>query len=145
MSQKIIEWERSKLGKLNPLLPPYFKTIGWSLLIGAFVGIFIARFGFEDKEDIVMFWLKNTMILSLLVLGIAKEKMEDERIQNIRMKSLSLALIFGVIYAVVQPIVDFGVDQVIDSGNITLESYDAFTILTFMLIIHIGFFNVLKR
>jgi hypothetical protein len=84
------------------------------------------------------------MIVGLLIISISREKIEDELIESLRSKSYALAFIIGVIYTMLQPVVNYVVDLMLgkqeEVGNIYY-----FEVLLFMLLIQVMFFEVLKR
>ena len=80
-----------------------------------------------------------------MVIAISKEKIEDEMIVNLRSKAFSFAFICGVIYALVQPYINYGVASMVAPEKAVYEEFGAFIILWFMLTIHLMFFHVLKR
>jgi len=143
--KKVSECERTKLESFLDKfqLPNVFKKVGLTVFVLSFLLLTVIKF--IDGEPI---WLKPAlkqfMLVGLLVISISKEKIEDELIQILRSKSYSLAFIIGVIYIMLQPIFDKATDFILgldpqpnDTGYVQ--------VLLFMLLIQIGFFEVLKR
>ena len=79
----------------NFLLPHYFQKIGWSLFIFSFIYFAVDLYAFNILELFDQNYSRyGTMILYLLLIfsalfvAFAKEKIEDELIQNIRFTSI---------------------------------------------------------
>ncbi len=134
-NNRLLRW-----GKFQ--LPNRFIKIGWSIIIGTFL-LMIAK-KFVDEPTWVKPILRNVMILGFLIVSISKEKIEDELIASLRATSYRLALIIGVLYALVQPYVTYAVENLIDPGNAELDN-SYFQVLLYILLVQIMFFNALKR
>ncbi len=137
------ESEEKRLERLNRFqLSNGFKKIGWGIVLISFLLMIAKRF-FEEPE-----WVKplltNIMILGFLLISIAKDKVEDELIIKLRAQSYRLALIFGVIYSLVQPYIEYGVEYLLNSGEANM-SFSYFQLLIFMLVVQIAFFEQFKR
>ncbi len=136
------EAEKRRFDKMNKFqLPNRFKKIGWSVVILAFL-LMIAN-KFIDQTTWIKPLLRNLMVVGLLLISLAKEKIDDELVQNMRAQSYRMAFIFGVIYAVVQPTVEYGVDALFSKEPSLGFSY--FQLLIFMLFVQLAFFESLKR
>lgn len=136
--------ERSKIEKWSKFQLSYpWKTIGIILSIA----VFLMLLGLKLIDDTPI-WaseiLKRLLIVGFLMISISKEKEEDEMIASLRAKSYTLAFIFGVLYALIQPVVDGLVHTYIYTPSET-NTFSYFQILWFMLLIQILFFEVLKR
>ena len=137
------ESEKRRFDKMNKFqLPHRFKKIGWSVVLIAFL-LMIAK-KFVDEPSWVKPVLRNVFVLGMLIVSLAKEKIEDELIKNIRAQSFRLAFIFGVIYSIVLPYLDYGIEYLMDSKTATLN-FDYFQIIISMLLVQIAFFYSLKR
>ena len=75
---------------------------------------------------------------------LSKEKIEDELIEVLRSKSYALAFIIGVLYTLFQPLANFIVDFVLGKQDTPTE-IGYVQVLLFMLLIQVGFFELLKR
>jgi hypothetical protein len=81
--QTICERERSHLDKMNKFqLGNQFKKIGYMIAIGAFI-LMIGRKYIEDSEWIRPI-LHGILLIGLLVIFLAKEKIEDELMDSLR-------------------------------------------------------------
>lgn len=93
------------------LLPRYFKLIGLFVIAVAFVPITIAilmhiKMSMPAKELFKTCTL-NAFILGLLLIAWSKDKIEDELTFTIRLKSMSWTFIWGVLFVIITPLIDF--------------------------------------
>ncbi|PQB04420.1 hypothetical protein [Aureitalea marina] len=141
--KKIIEYDRRLFRRLRKFhLPHSWKKVGLTIAIAAFVLMLVKRF--VDEPEWVKPLLANIMLIGLLIISISKEKVEDEMMASIRAQSYGIAFVSGVIYAIVQPYVNFGVAWLLGSENPNTDmSY--FQVLVFMLIVQLLFFKQFKR
>ncbi|MGB3608174.1 MAG: hypothetical protein WA775_01530 [Psychroserpens sp.] len=136
--------ELTKLERWSKFQLPYkWKSLGITVTVLSFLILLCAKL-FDDKliwlEDI----LKRILIIGLLVISISKDKYEDEMIASLRAKSYTLAFIFGVLYALIQPVIDDLIHTyVLESNRTNMFSY--FQLLWYMLFVQIMFFEISKR
>ncbi len=143
-TKKIIECERTKIEKWSRFqLSNRWKIIGAVLCLATFLTMIGLKF--TEAEPL---WLKDilrkALLVGLLIVILSKEKMEDEMIVSLRAKSFALAFIIGVFYALVQPVVDYIVHNFLFEASET-NDFSYFQVLSFMLLIQMMFFEVLKR
>jgi len=141
--KSLCERERSKLERMNKFqLSNKYKKIGYYIAFGAF-GLMIAKKFFEEPEWVksVLKWL---LLIGMLVISLAKEKIEDEYIDSLRSQSYRLAFILAIVYSLVQPLINYGVGVLFDA-NEKLEGFNYFQVLFFMLLVQLFFFFQLKR
>ncbi|WP_460218487.1 hypothetical protein [Psychroserpens sp. MEBiC05023] len=133
---KIEKWSRFQLSNT-------WKTVGITISVLVFLVLIGFKF-VDDRPQWTSEVLKRLLIVSFLIISISKEKQEDEMIMSLRAKSYTLAFIFGVLYALVQPVIDYLIHEYVfeASGN---NTFSYFQILWFMLLVQIMFFEVLKR
>ena len=137
------EAERNRLRKWgNFQLPNTYKRIGWGTIIGTFA-LMIAK-KFVEEPTWVKPALRIIMLLGFLMVSISKEKIEDELMASLRATSYRLALIVGVLYAIVQPYVTFAIEKVLDPAGAELDN-GYFQVLLYILLVQIMFFHALKR
>ena len=110
MESKTDNVERMQSDFFSPLLPNYFKKIGISILILAFLpGIIlklsIIELAVEQKETL-KYVCTNFFILGMLLIAWAKNKVEDELTIALRIKSMMLAFLLGVFAVVLKPLSD---------------------------------------
>lgn len=145
MKQSFYESEKQKLDKLsNFQLPNYFKKIGWTLFGISLILTLLFKFT-EDPSPIISVICKKGMLVGLLLVAIAREKVEDEMIEKLRGKSFSAAFIFGVLYALIQPLVNYFVGVTIKPEPTTYSDLGDFQVLWFMLFIYVMLFQLYKR
>lgn len=142
---KVTECERTKLESFLDKfqLPNVFKKVGITLFLLSFIGLTIIKFT-ENEPLWVRPALKQAMLVGLLVISISREKIEDELIQILRSKSYALAFIIGVIYIMLQPLVNQVVNFILGTSE-EPDNMGYVQVLLFMLLIQVGFFEVLKR
>lgn len=142
---KITECERTKLESFLDKfqLPNVFKKVGITLFLLSFIGLTIIKFT-ENEPLWLRSVLKQAMLVGLLVISISREKIEDELIQILRSKSYALAFIIGVIYIMLQPLVNQVVNFILGTSEAP-DNMGYVQVLLFMLLIQVGFFEVLKR
>jgi hypothetical protein len=142
-NSSICDKETKMLNKFyNLQLANSYKKLGYYIAFGTFV-IMIAKKFFEEPD-----WVKPTLkvllLTGMLVISLSKDKVEDELIDSLRSKSYRLAFIMGVLYTLVQPIVNFAVGSVLNE-DAELVGFDYFQILFFMLLVQLMMFWQLKR
>ena len=141
--ESMCEKERRRLEKLNKFqLSHSYKKIGIIASITIF-SLMIAK-KFIDEPDWVKPILSGLLLVSMLLISLAKEKVEDEYIDSLRSQSYRFAFIVVIIYSLVQPLVNYGVGILFDETE-TLKGFDYFQVLFFMLVVQILVFYKLKR
>ena len=139
----ICERERSHLEKMNKfLLSNKFKKIGYYITFG-FFALMIFKI-FVEEPLWVKPLLRKGLLFGMLLISISKDKIEDEFIESLRSQSYRLAFILGVVYSLIQPVINYIVGSVIDS-NETFNDFSYFEVLFFMLLVQLMMFWQLKR
>jgi hypothetical protein len=126
------------------MLPHSYKKVGAWLLGLSFLALVILKINMGEL-GIYRTALKQLMLVGLLFMAISKEEIEDEMIVNLRAQAFSLSFICGIIYALVQPYINYGVAAVVAPEKAIYEEFGTFIILWFMLTVHLLFFYVLKK
>ena len=140
---KICERERIQLEKMNKFqLRSHYKKVGFMIAIGSFA--FMIAIKYIDNPVWLKPFLHGVLLIGLLLISVSKEKIEDEYIDSLRSQSYRLAFILAIVYALVQPIVNFAVSYVLQQDN-EYESFNYFQVLFFMLIVQLLFFWKLKK
>ncbi|MDB4241704.1 hypothetical protein N9820_02120 [Polaribacter sp.] len=140
---KICERERIQLEKMNKFqLRSHYKKVGFMIAIGSFVLMIAIKY--IDNPVWLKPFLHGILLIGLLIISISKEKIEDEYIDSLRSQSYRLAFILAIVYALVQPIVNFAVSYVLQQDN-EYENFNYFQVLFFMLIVQLLFFWKLKK
>jgi|TARA_B110000259_G_scaffold96630_1_gene111728 hypothetical protein len=101
------------------LLPGHFKKVafGIMLLSALLVVLYILKVLTIDKE-IVETIAKSGFLISLLLLVITRNKIEDELTLRIRLKAFTASFIYGVVIVIVEPFINllFGDSFLSDKG-----------------------------
>lgn len=140
---KILECEREQLQRIN-FLPYYFKKIGFGLLIISLLSLGTLAF-LDDSSDLIKHISKSVLLIGLLLISISMEKNEDEYTMQLRARSYVMAFIFGVVYAILQPYINYMVALILKQENTDFEELSSFVIIWFMLFIQLGFYYTLRR
>ncbi len=123
MKNKIITW----------LFPNYFKKIG--LLISIVAAVLFINYVFNnailETSDYNVF-NRVLMAIGLLLIAISKEKIEDERIQILRLQSFFVSLVGCFIYCIVMETYSLFVQLV--HASVTI-------LIIFQLLVYILLFN----
>ena len=142
--QGIQEYDRKSLQKIEKLrLPHIYKRIGIGIAVVTFIGMFINAFTMNIPELKII--MKYGILVGLLIASISREKVEDELIINLKMKSYTFAFIVAVFFTLMTPLIDYIVDVVLANGAPTLEEVGDWEILWMLLSIQIFYFEYLKR
>ena len=139
----ILECERRQLEKFS-LLAPKYKKVGWTISILSFLVFFLIR-TLTEGDHIAASIAGKLTLLGLLLISISKEEKEDERMIQLRARSYSFAFIAVVLYALLQPYINLGVEFLIRPGKAMFEEIPIFVVLWFMLVVQIAYFHLLKR
>lgn len=143
--EKFCDAEERRLNWLiNFRLPNYFKQIGWWLFFISLFSIFATTL-FDGDFNIIKTVLKNVMLLSLLIVILSKEKIEDELIGNMRSRAFSFSFIIGVIYVLVQPLFNYAAFLLVKPEKAIFTDLGDFQILWFLLVVYLGTFWFLKK
>jgi hypothetical protein len=143
-TQKIMDCEDRQLAKLSKFqLPNHYKKVGVGLIV--FLILTTIAFMFTDNEPIwISEFTKPGLLMGFLLISISREKDEDEMIVQLRSQSYSLAFVIGVLYAFVQPYVNYGITFLAKPEKATMDM-SQYQVLFFMLLVQIMFFYKLKR
>ena len=144
--KKIIECEQNKFTKnINFRLSSKFMTVGIAIVTLSIVMMFVRAFALEGDTEWLKLLLQKVLLVGLLIMSISRDKEEDEMITTLRSQSYAIAFVIGVVYALVMPYVEFGVDSVVESNVSEFKNLGDFQVLLFMLMIQLLFFHNLKR
>jgi len=142
----ILNWEANNLKKLQnlKLLPYRVKGIGTSMVFLTIIALIVGKVFFADYHTLRLI-IKNLLLVSLLLVSISRDKVEDELTLVLRLQSYAFAFIAGVVYAMVQPFANLLVESVISSEMASLAELDVKQVLFFMLLVQLFYFNFTKR
>ncbi len=139
----ICERERIQLEKMNKFqLQSQYKKIGFIVALGSF--FFMIAIKYIDNPVWLKPFLHGVLLIGLLLISVSKEKIEDEYIDSLRSQSYRLAFILAIVYALVQPIVNFVVAYVFNQDD-DIKNFNYFQVLFFMLIVQLLYFWKLKK
>jgi len=143
--KSIQECERRRAQKLlNYKLPTYWKKIGWAGAILSLVAIMSTSF-FDGDFELLKDILRKVVLAFLFTVILAREEVEDERVQNFRAQSFSFAFLAGVLYTLLQPIANWIVFSIFRPERAAFEDLGDFQILWLMLTVYLVFFYILKK
>ena len=104
-----ISFNTDKKKKLG-LFPQYFKKIGLLIVVSTLAtGISIKIFGIQfspSTKELIKTLASSLMILGLLFIAWAKDKVEDELTILIRLKSLAWSFFTAMLYVIIRPYAD---------------------------------------
>ncbi|MBR9915541.1 MAG: hypothetical protein GYB32_12065 [Algicola sp.] len=143
-SEKLLDCERSRLERWSKFqLSHVWKKRGVFIAFTLFAGLLVLKL-VDHEPEWMRAMLKRGLLVGFLLISLARDKDEDEMIASLRGKSYALAFICAVLYALIQPAVNYLVNLVIVDSNVK-DSFSYFQVLWFMLLVQIMFFEVLKR
>ncbi len=125
------------------LLPHSFKKIGYVLAALSFVALFSARY-IPESTEIIRIVARKGLLISLFLVAISRDQIEDELTSQLRKQAFSFAFIWGVILALIQPYITYVIALWLKPGRAYAES-TSFEILLFFLVFHLMYFEVFKR
>ena len=98
--------QRTEVG----LLPNMYKKVGIAVMLLAFVPAVIIKVInlqlIPSNKEVLRLFTMNAFILGLLFIAWAKDRVEDELTVQIRLKAMSWAFLWAVLFVVIKPIVD---------------------------------------
>ncbi len=120
--QEFLDCERTRLDKFKRyvLLPNYTKRIGLVLFVLSFALLIATEF-FPERAETLIVAAKNIILISMLMIALAKEKIEDELVEKLRSQAFSFAFITGVIFSIFQPYVNYLVAAVVEPEKLVFE------------------------
>ncbi|MGB3180875.1 MAG: hypothetical protein WBB45_05765 [Cyclobacteriaceae bacterium] len=139
---KTLECEGRRLRSFG-LLPHKFKTAGF-VLGAASVLVLVVLFATSAGSTFWKMFCQNLLLISMLLVSITREKDEDEYNLSLRARSYMMAFVAVVLYTVVQPYINYGVANLLESDNVAFESFGSFVVIWFMLFVQLGFYYLLR-
>ena len=130
------------INKMNKFqLPHTYKKVGYYFSLFVFALMIIKKF--VDEPDWVKPLLSGLLLVGMMIISLSKEKLEDEYIDSLRAQSYRIAFLLVVLYALIQPFINYGVGLLFDP-NEQLEGLDYFQLLFYMLLVQLMVFWRLK-
>ncbi len=140
------EAEDRRLRKImNFGLPNSYKKIGIALVAVCLLFLIARKLFSMEISETIRFISKRVVLVGLLIIVISKEKIEDEMIQNIRGRAFTMAFIVGVIYTLLQPLINYIASFIIEKDKEPLSDVGDFQVLWFLLTMYLLFFYMIKR
>lgn len=139
--KKLLECEQRSLSKFK-LLPYSYKIVGF-IAAGLSIVSFIA-IALLDIDNMVNTITWSVLLMAMLLISVSREKEEDEYTLSLRNKSYMMAFIAGVLFAVIQPYINFGVSSVVDGNEATFSEMPSYVIVWYMLFVQLGFYYLLR-
>jgi hypothetical protein len=127
-----------KNDKIIRLLPRYFKWIGLGIILLSGVFSFFSNEALHNPNETLKIIAPRLFLLGLLVIALAKDKLEDEMTLLIRLRVMASIFITTIMIVIIQPLVDFIVKDPI--GDVT----PIHLILRMLIAYHVLFFFVKK-
>jgi hypothetical protein len=121
-----------------------FKKIGIAIIVVSLLTIIVAKMA-DFGNPTIKFAIKRILLVGLLVIVLAKEKIEDERILIMRGQAFSMAFIAGVVFTLIQPLINYVASLIVEKDQDPLSDLGDFQVLWFLLTIYLLFFYMLKR
>lgn len=144
--QNYVECERRSFERfINFRLPQYFYNIGLTIVGMSIVAMCIRAFAMEGDQELLKEILRKMLLVGMLFMSVARDKEEDEMVVKLRMQSYTYAFIAGVIYALVMPLVEYGVSNALKPEGEAFHDIGDFQILLFVLMVQLLCFHTLKR
>jgi len=130
----------------RPPFPNYFKKIGIGTILSLIfvltpIIIFLKKYNPEAAENYKQLFAilgMDIILIGFLLYSGAKEKVEDELIAKVRLQSMALSFLFGVIWTIINPIVQY-------IQNNKIVNPQGQNVILFMLIIYVVLFNRFKK
>jgi len=141
-----IECERKGFERLiNFRLPHYFYKIGLLIVGVSIVMMFVRAFALEGEQVVLKEGLRKILLIGMLLMSVARDKVEDEMVVKLRMQSYTYAFVAGVLYALIMPFVEYGVSNALKPEGEAFHDIGDFQLLLFILMIQLLCFHTLKR
>ena len=135
--------ERRTLDKILDFgFPPKLKQIGIVTFILFFIGLFVNALMIENQ--VLKYICKYGLLVSLIVISLSKEEVEDEMLQSLKLKSYTLAFLIAIIHTLLLPFINYIVDLLLGKEPVLQESGD-WMILWLLLFIQVFYYEFLKR
>lgn len=100
-------------------IPNYFKKVGLAVMVLAFLlGVLVKAGTIEmaqHTKDLFKVFTMNGIIVGLLLIALANDKIEDEMISSIRIQSMAGAFIATAVFVIVMPLVDLAFNDPVDT------------------------------
>lgn len=124
------------------LLPNYYKKVGAMLIVAiAFTTFLVAILKpniTPHTKEIIKLALSSTFLLALAIIGLSKDRKEDELTHLLRVKSMAITFAGSIVGVITYPFANLIVDN-------SVKKLSSFELLFIMLLVYLAFFNSMKR
>lgn len=143
--KNIWEWDKRNFERLRRFqLPHRFKQIGFALFLVVFLALLAFRFVNNDAT-VIKTSLKYILLIGLLIISVSKEKIEDERIVQLRQQSYQVAFVVGVLYSIlILPLVNYMADVIFKKESLGFE-VNSWEVLFIMLLMQWFIFRMMRK
>lgn len=139
-----MEYERKSLEKMKKYqLPNVYKKVGIGVIIISAAAIILNK-SFLDIIYLTQI-AKYGILLGLLLVSISKDKIEDEFIADLRMRSFTFAFISGVVITLTNPFFSFLANAVFDKQQDNFKGVGDWQVLWILLSVQVFYFEFLKK
>lgn len=124
----------------SSLLPNEMKLIGAVIALLSFIGGLSVKMMNKEvaNTELIILCTYSGMIMGLLFVALSRDKVEDERINQLRAQSMQFAFIFAAVSTLVRPVIDLLFGD-------PIEFEKAHSIVFMMLLVYIFCFIFLKK
>lgn len=130
----------------NVGLPHTYRKIGVILVIISLLMMISSKIITYDFDTTTLKFLsKRIILIGLLIIAISKEKVEDEMIRTIRGQAFSMAFVAGVVYTLIQPLLNYIVALFVEKDKEPFTDVGDFQVLWFLLTMYLLFFYMIKK
>ncbi len=115
------------------LLSPIFKKIAFGIMALSIVFLILnATKILSIEKEAIETITKSGFLVSLLLLAVTRNKVEDERTLKIRLKAFTASFIYGVIIVIINPLINFNF-MAKSAINILITMFIFYFILVFLM------------
>lgn len=122
-------------------LPNYFKRVGLVfILLAAAVFVYLIWAqpnATQQAKDLFKSTLESVFLAGILLIALARDRVEDEAKQLLRLKAMAIAFVFGMVYGIIDPFIALLFR--------TSENHDARELVGTMLVFYLVIFYILKQ
>ncbi|MEO9954544.1 hypothetical protein [Nonlabens sp.] len=142
--QKFCDFD--KRGLVFPLIATRYKYIGLAISAISVIGLLSFKLLEIASLDLWSGVFKSFILSGLIITMLSKEKLEDERIKNLRFRAFAFAFLLAVVMIVFMPFAALLIDSVIGRFPLVWEQdQSVFYIISTMIFFQMMYFNIFKR
>lgn len=140
--QQLKMWDKN--GGLFIMLPSKFKKAGMMVMFISAASFFFINYYELEMKEVWIGIAGNFFLIGLLLIILSKEKNEDERITQLRLKSLSFSFVMTILNILIVPLILILFEFIIQSEQIVWNgNWSSFlTILSLQLYYLICFYRL---